>query len=759
MSEKLPTHISEVDGFQPVNGAIGNGLAGNGLISGDLTPRTTAWLDELLGGGLALPARLAGKSRALSILITGPPGTGKSTLALELAYRWSCLAGTDLPAGLQQTTGGQPLQVVYATMETAPEDMLHNAASYQWKHFQEKAAVIRSLGDRQAGRVNLISLADLTAAGATGPNEPEQPVPGRDWLDRIRTAWQTPAEAFASQRPPTRPPEVLIIDSLNFLPGEDDRERFHQTFVRLTGSGPVIVIFVLGTSPRHPQAELWEAAGDVIIRLDQGEPAGNPNSRTRQVEIVKARFQAHARGKHQLTIRPGFTNGPAGERQNQGDCRKMADRLRARTGRTEGGIFIIPSTEFLLGRAPHPSPEPELPAGPPQYYKPKTPNLKRLVGQGFPLGQCTAMLGDRGGHKSHLGYVELLYRLVCASDCRTRPARVENVGKASPDGQVLKLATEPPAWPARFGPAAGSPLTVPAPLKIVTAAGGMERLPERLPAPVPAPLRSPAAPPGASRKHAEKALVVSLRDDEVTTRRTMSRILHKWREHNSDVPTLAALEENGRLEIMHFPPGYTTPDEFFHRLLLGIHRLKYADDSQPGISLLFNSLDQLTARLPLCASEPVFIPSLLQLLAGEQVTSFFVATREEERPDYHGLGSLAGVILEFEYRDFPREDVRLHLTAVMPGQQAIHNSDSTKLKNQSLRQAVVVTLRRFAGGQAAGEEGILELLPDEASRKELDLGQNYAAEDLIFIPRNPMQKGDFGFDARLVERPTMVLVP
>jgi len=69
----------------------------------------------------------------------------------------------------------------------------------------------------------------------------------------------------------------------------------------------------------------------------------------------------------------------------------------------------------------------------------------------------------------------------------------------------------------------------------------------------------------------------------------------------------------------------------------------------------------------------------------------------------------------------------------------------------------VVTVRRIAGGQAAGDEGILELLPDEAARKELELGQNYAAEDLIFIPRNHMQKGEFGFDARLGERPPVIL--
>jgi len=763
MSDKLATHISEVAWYPPSRMAKGREPAVNGLTPGDPAPRTTAWLDELLDGGVAIPARRAGKGKALSILITGPSGSGKSTLALELAYRWSCLAGTELPAHVREITGGQPLQILYATREATAEEMIQNAASYQWKDFPARAKAIQSLSALKAGRVNIISVEDLVEAGAGGQNGQDHSGPDGNWPGNIRAAIQKQADEFGRQgggeagQPPERPPDVLLIDSVNFMPEAPDRGRFYQQYTQLLGAGPLMIIFVLGATPRQPEVDFWESAGDMIIRLDQSEPAGNRCPRTRNVEIVKARFQTHARGKHQLNIHPGCKESRPGEGANPLAGHPAAEGMRSRAYRTEGGIFIIPSAHFLMAHLQQSPPAGEA-AAPPLYYNPKTPNLKRLIGQGFPPGQCTAMIGERGGHKSHLGYVELLYRLVCAHDCRARATRPEIPAKASMDGNALKLATESRGAPPRPGLAISSPLLATVGLKIASAVpAGVARLPEPELAPVPP--KPLVRAPGPARRNSEKALVVSLRDDAATTRRTMAKILDKWREFNSDVPTLAALEEKRLLEIIYFQPGYITPDEFYHRVLLGINRLKHADDSQPGITLLFNSLDQLAARFPLCASEPVFIPGILQLLAAEQVSSFFVATREEGRPDYYGLGSMAEVILEFEYRDFPREEVRLHLTAVLPGNQAIHNNDSTKLKNLSSRQAVVVTLRRFAGGLAAGEAGILELLPDEASRKELELGHNYAAEDLIFIPRNPMQKGDFGFDARLGERPAMVLAP
>src|SRR5262245_49938445 len=46
----------------------------------------TCWLDELFEGGLEIPKKGAGKT-VMTFMLTGPPGTGKSTLALELCYR------------------------------------------------------------------------------------------------------------------------------------------------------------------------------------------------------------------------------------------------------------------------------------------------------------------------------------------------------------------------------------------------------------------------------------------------------------------------------------------------------------------------------------------------------------------------------------------------------------------------------------------------------------------------------------------------
>ncbi|HEY7493014.1 MAG TPA: hypothetical protein VIH59_18120, partial [Candidatus Tectomicrobia bacterium] len=47
-----------------------------------------SWLDQLLEGGIVIPKSPTGKQHALTILFTGPPGTGKSVLAMELCYRW-----------------------------------------------------------------------------------------------------------------------------------------------------------------------------------------------------------------------------------------------------------------------------------------------------------------------------------------------------------------------------------------------------------------------------------------------------------------------------------------------------------------------------------------------------------------------------------------------------------------------------------------------------------------------------------------------
>src|SRR4051812_26488829 len=49
-------------------------------------PGDVAWLDKLLDGGIRLPPRDSG-DRPITLLISGPPGGGKTTLAMELCLR------------------------------------------------------------------------------------------------------------------------------------------------------------------------------------------------------------------------------------------------------------------------------------------------------------------------------------------------------------------------------------------------------------------------------------------------------------------------------------------------------------------------------------------------------------------------------------------------------------------------------------------------------------------------------------------------
>lgn len=249
---------------------------------------------------------------------------------------------------------------------------------------------------------------------------------------------------------------------------------------------------------------------------------------------------------------------------------------------------------------------------------------------------------------------------------------------------------------------------------------------------------------------------MSLRDDEGITRRTLERVLDdqweleqlkldhmgKSRKKKSKKRTssdsepkgrgiLSNLEDSGRLEISYFPPGYITPEEFFHRVLLSVSRLK-AGDQHSHVSLLFNSIDQLSSRFPLCAKEDIFVPGLIQMLSAEGVTSFFVAAHEPHQKDqtseYHGLLSMAELILEFERDEFDRD----HYLACVEKTQSPKETNLAlaSQKLSPLREAVRLRVARFAGGEPAGSSGILELIDSASPLFDL-FGKK---EGLHFVP-------------------------
>ena len=125
-------------------------------------------------------------------------------------------------------------------------------------------------------------------------------------------------------------------------------------------------------------------------------------------------------------------------------ARREETRLRrAHPYRKEGGIFIFPSIHYVLSRYKNESPSVH-------HGKVESPvaNLNAFLGTGFPRGRCTALIGDRGTHKSHLGYLQVLSGAV--EQYREDPGSAGNggeltidAGETVPEFEEAAFALEP----------------------------------------------------------------------------------------------------------------------------------------------------------------------------------------------------------------------------------------------------------------------------------------------------------------------------
>ena len=592
-----------------------------------------SWFDKMFEGGILLPRGDSEIVNPITMLVSGPPGCGKTTLISELCYRLAVNAQGN----------PRPLSTLYISTDSETDRLIDNTVDLGWSRAKEffipfdlKDKRPKLGADQKAliavwGREKFLKkveekdlLSSIIDNAVTSLDSWVTKMHPNDFLNRLKYKFKSSSIESATAGKDGKKddqqyiPDILVVDSLNILDPEN-QTRFFQSFVKAC-KATRLVIFMLNTGAENQEHKLWEYFSDNVVQLDHYY---THDYYVRTIEVVKARYQSHKWGKHQLKIYP---NPSVLELPDEKDRTAVHNyntiMRRAHPYRTTGGVFIFPSIHSYLS-----------------VYKRKTlseepsrdETYPKKLNQVFqiPKGRCTAFIGERGGHKSHLGYLHLLNRLI-------------------------------------------------------------------------------------NHPH-ESCLVISLRDDEATAKKTLQSICEQEFKYTQE--GLDRFEEDGHLEVLYFPPGYITPEEFFHRVFISVHRLQRQGSP---LTVLFNSLDQISARFPLCAKQEIFIPGIIQTLTGEGATSICVAVDEPGQPvQQYGLLPMADLIVSFSMRRFKAQDYYSHVGI---GWQMEFKEDhdlrdkfmvlqEAASKNTEINhEAVVLQVVRFSGGERAGKRGMLELI-------------------------------------------------
>lgn len=598
--------------------------------------QTLSWFDKMFEGGISLPKGDSDTLRPITMLVSGPPGCGKTTLITELCYRLA----------VNEQRNDKALSTLYISTDAETSRMIDNAVDLGWDKANEYFIPFDT-DDNQSklksglksmigvwGREKFLKtiekqdmLSSMIEAAVTSLDNwvLKANAPGIFTRFKYKFTYSPIDQASGGENAEKYIPDILVVDSLNIL-NPEGQMKFFQSFVKAC-KATRLVIFVLNTGTDNQEHKLWEYFSDIVVQLDHQYVH---DYYVRTIEVVKARYQSHWWGKHQLKIYANPKSLTIPEETNTTRVHEYNTMMkRSHPYRTTGGVFIFPSIHSYLS-----------------VYKRKTlseepsrddtyPKKLNTVFQ-IPRGRCTAFIGERGGHKSHLGYLHLLNRLV------------SHVG--------------------------------------------------------------------------ESCLIVSLREDEETTKKTLQNIAEQEFKYNEEM--FNQFEKNNQLEVLYFPPGYITPEEFFHRMFISVHRLKRRNNP---LTVMFNSLDQISARFPLCAKQEIFIPGIIQTLSGEGVTSICVAVDEPGQPvQQYGLLPMADLIVSFSMRRFKAQDYYSHIgkgwQKDFDTNQDLHHKfqdlQADASNNADLNhEAVVLQVIRFSGGERAGKRGMLELVKtDELGR-------------------------------------------
>jgi RecA/RadA recombinase len=544
---------------------------GGGLVSlPDSDGEPICWLDSLIGGGLLIPdGVIEGREPPLIWLVSGPPGTGKTTFAAELCYRLST-----------QLQADGPFDTVYFSAESPAARIGQNMDAFGW----EDVIVERQhalMEDRPPPRMHVIGRETVANIGQMRPGDFFKHLPNL-WADKLLA-------------------HVVVIDSLNVLPPEwKAGEMVEALQAGLTGRAWVLLLMQDWQRGEDPY---FAFMADIETRFSEAYRKGYM---LRAFRIVKMRHQEHAQGDHVVKIcpKPCVPTGQGG--------RAWAERENMGLERQQGGVYILPSMHRHLSRGAKrvrtlPLGAIEAPVQGMGAIMPLGADSGDARGlHGFPRGRCTVLVGARGSLKSHVAYDTLLNAL--AADNRSL------------------------------------------------------------------------------------GVMFSLRDDEQAALETLKMIS---RQHGLEV-NVEKLRDDGRLDIVYFWPGYITPEEFMHRVVVAIEGMiaRHNRDDGSDIVAVLNGIDHLAARHPLCAVEEMFVPGLISYLRQHYVTSLVISATDEREPiAAPGLLPMADLLLRFA--------PAAQIPPAVP---------------QGVQQVVEVTAQRVPAGGTSGKRGYLYRSPQEEGR-------------------------------------------
>jgi KaiC/GvpD/RAD55 family RecA-like ATPase len=272
--------------------------------------------------------------------------------------------------------------------EASAPSVIQNAISYGWDDtvFHELPAEPQDITTK-ACRVFLFG------RDKAKDRDKKKHETAEDALRAISGDWWVPSDGFSPER---IRPRILVIDSLNSL-GEKAPEEL-SFILRRCANSYLLTVAIMDTGPGISPEHHWapsEYMADMEINFSYDRPE---NYMIRRMWVVKARFQDHADGWHRMKINP---------------TPKDAVPNPLNPVIKEGGIFVFPSVHrhLSLARGELDKAKTGEKAGA-RHPKPIETPFRALTdaiqGGGFPKGACTAIVGDRGGMKSHLAYYTLL---------------------------------------------------------------------------------------------------------------------------------------------------------------------------------------------------------------------------------------------------------------------------------------------------------------------------------------------------------------